>query len=269
LRLTLTHLLLAGAARRPPDALATADGGARYFLPGWLPCGECGPCRRGWVAACPRGRALSESDRTVEAEERFLTPIDEPAGLAPLDDAHAACAGVVAELQELAAKAGLGSGDLAVWIGPGARPSLGARLTALRGCPTFHLDGAAAPGVTPLARVDGARAWSEALAAVAASAPGGFLERRLFVAHAQPALVDAALALAVPGASLAFLDGAGEGHLRLDALSSNRAIVAAGFGYHPDLVPEALAALRRDPALVEGLLAEGARDEARLTLVRL
>jgi hypothetical protein len=221
------------------------------------------------VAACPRGRALSEADRAVDVDDRFLTPLDEPAGVTPMDDARAACAGVVAELQELSSRAGLGSGDLAVWIGDGARPTLGARLSALRGCPTFHLGGAAAAGVTALSLSDAPSAWSEALAASAASAPGGFLERRLFVARAEPALVDAALALAVPGTSLGFLDGAGDGRLPPSALASCRVLVSAGFGYHPDLVPEALAALRRDPALTDGLIGDGTRDDARLAFVRL
>jgi hypothetical protein len=267
LRLTITHLLFAGSGRRPPDALAAAADGTRFFLPGWLPCGECGQCRRGWVAACPRGRALSESEPSIEAEERFLTAIDDPAGAPRLDDGPAACAGVVAELQELSARVGLGSGDLAVWIGGDARMALGARLSALRGCPTFHVGGTAAPRITPLALSDDPRSWGDALAGAAASAPGGFLERRLFVARAEPALVEAALALSMPGASLGFLDGAGGATLSPGALSSCRVLVAAGFGYHPDLVPEALATLRRDPGLIDGLLGDGARDEVRLTLV--
>jgi hypothetical protein len=223
------------------------------------------------VAACPRGRALPESG-TVEVEERFLTAVDDPPGAPPLEDQRAACAGVVAELQELAAKVGLGSGDLAVWIGEDALTTLGARLSALRGCPTFHLGAgpAAGPaGVKPLPLSDQPRAWQEALAGVAAAAPGGFLERRLFLADARPALVEAALALVVPGTSLGFLTGEGGASLPPSALSSCRLVVSAGFGYHPDLVPEGLAALRRDPVLTEGLLGEGARAETRLTLVRL
>jgi hypothetical protein len=176
---------------------------------------------------------------------------------------------VVAELQELSSRAGLGSGDLTVWIGAGARPALGARLSALRGCPTFHLAGAAAAGVTALSLSEGPSVWSAALTAAAASAPGGFLERRLFVSRAEPALVEAALALAVPGTSLAFLDGAGEGRLDPGALSSCRVLVGAGFGYHPDLVPEALATLRRDPTLTDGLMGGDAGDDAQLALIRL
>ena len=160
-------------------------------------------------------------------------------------------------MQELAAKAGLGSGDLAIWIGDDARVVLGARLAAARGCPTVHLGAG-----------DDPRASLDALAAAAASAPGGFLERRLFVARAEPPLVEAALALVAPGTSLAFFDG-GSASVPMSALRSCRIIVAAGFGYHPDLVPEALAALRRDPHLTDGLLVEGPRDGARLALVRL
>jgi hypothetical protein len=268
LRLTLTHLLFAGGGRRSPDAVATAEDGARFFLPGWLPCGECGQCRRGWMAACPRGRALADSEEVVEAAERFLAPLDEPAGAPRLEDERAACAGVIAELQELSAKVGLGSGELAVWIGDDARSVLGARLSAGRGCPTFHLGGSAGSGVTALPLSAGAATWNEALATAAAAAPGGFLERRIFLSSAAPALVEAALSLAIPGTSLGLLDGDGGGVVRPGALSSCRLVVAAGFGYHPDLVPEALAALRRDPALTDGLIGQGARDPARLILLR-
>ena len=110
---------------------------------------------------------------------------------------------------------------------------------------------------------------SLATAAAAASAPGGFLERRLFLARAEASLVEAALAVTVPGSGLGILDGAGGASLPTSALASCRVLVAAGFGYHPDLVPEALATLRREPELTSGLLAEGAPDEARLTLLRL
>ena len=199
----------------------------------------------------------------VEAGERFLTAVDDPPGAPRLDDALAACAGVVAELQELSAKAGLGSGDLVVWIGDDPRMALGARLSRARGCPTFTL-GAAAEATLRLG--DGPAAWGEALAVAAASAPGGFLERRLFVARADPALLEAALALAVPGTSVAIIDGSGGGTLPAGALASCRVLVAAGFGYHPDLVPEALATLRREAALTEGLVAEG--RGAPMTLVR-
>jgi hypothetical protein len=178
---------------------------------------------------------------------------------------------VVAELQELAARAGLGSGDLAVWIGDGPRAVLGARLSAARGCATFHLRATPGPGGgTALGLADGPSVWSDALAAAAASAPGGFLERRLFVESAEPALVESALALAAPGTSIGFIEGAGSGALPPAALASCRVVVAAGRGYHPDLIPEALAALRRDSALVDDLIAvdEGG-DGARFGLRRI
>jgi hypothetical protein len=272
-QLQLTHLLL-GGARRPADALAFSAGTtSRHFVPGWLPCGECGRCRRGWLAACPRGRVLVEpgAPAVLEVADRFVVPVDEPAGAAPLDDARAACAGVVAELQELAARVGLGSGDLAVWIGDGARAVLGARLSLARGCATFHLRASPGPGGgTALASADGPDAWSEILATAAAAAPGGFLERRLFVESAAPALVESALSLAAPGTSIGFIEGAGNGALPPAALASCRVVVAAGRGYHPDLLPEALAALRRDPTLVDDLIAvDDSGDGARFGLRRI
>jgi hypothetical protein len=281
MRLALTHFLFAGASdARPPDALGTTvdEPARRFFVPGWLPCGECGRCRRGWLAACPRGQALvppGSQSQTVELPERFLCAVDDPTGVAALDDGEAVAAGVVAELQEAGARAGLGSGDVAVWIGEDARSTLGARLSAARGCTSFQLrstDVGAYPGVTSLSPADGGEAWSSALAAAAAAAPGGFQERRLFVARAEASLVASALALVVPGTTLSFLDGSGAATVRPSELSSCRMIVAAGRGYHPDLVPEALAALRRDRTLTQDLVVEGAlpaaRDDARLTLVR-
>jgi hypothetical protein len=273
LRLSLTHLLVTG--HRPADALAASLelSGRRFFVPGWLPCGECGRCRRGWVAACERARAVWENGaREVELTERFLFDLDEPTGVAPLPEASAACAGVVAELQELGARAGLGSGDVAVWIGDDARTRLGARLSASRGCSTFHVS-AGAPattGVVSLPSKAPPARWIEALAAAAAAAPGGFQERRLFVARAESTLVEAALALWAPGSTLAFVDGAGPASLQPSALASGRMIVATGRGYHPDLLPEAMASLRREPGLIEDLLVEGATPaDDRLGLVRL
>lgn len=268
MRLRATHRLHAGDGDRPPDALAISDEGRRFFVPGWLPCGECGPCRRGWVAGCPRGQALGQ-DAAIETSDRFVAPLDEPPGVAAIEDRRAACAGAVAEMQELSARAGLGTGDLAVWIGSDARCALGARLSAARGCTTFVLQPGASPGpgITGLDAAAGAESWRQALATAASTAPGGFQERRLFVSRAEPALVSAALSLIQPGATLAFVDGRGAATLEPGQLLSCRVVVGAGRGYHPDLVPEALAALRAQPGLVDDLIAEGAPRADRLTLV--
>jgi threonine dehydrogenase-like Zn-dependent dehydrogenase len=260
-RLRLTHICYAGASGvRPPDALAVdPDSGQRVFVPGWLPCGECGRCRRGWVAACERGQALvgpPAGPSVVDANDRFLTPLED-LSTAPLPEPVAACAGAVAEVAELAARSGLGAGDVAVWIGDDVRCALGARLSATRGCATFLLTSSELPprnAVNQLRLSAAPTSWSAALEAAAAAAPGGFQERRLFVARPTPLLVDAALALAAPGATLAFLESVGSAAVSPGALASCRMIVAAGRGYHPDLVPEALASLRRDPTLTDGLL---------------
>jgi hypothetical protein len=260
MKLRLDHLLLARPdGARPPDAIGVPVDAPdrRFFVPGWLPCGECGRCRRGWLAACPRGRRLDASAPEIEVSDRFLTDVDDPPGSARLHDAAAACAGLVAEVQEASARAGLGPGDAVVWIGDDARCALGARLAAARGCASFTLGapGAARAGVTDLDASAGAESWAAALAAPAASAPGGFQERRLFLSRAGEDEVAAALALAAPGAVLTFLDGRGPASLRPADLPLCRIIVAAGWGYHPDFVPEALAALRSDEGLVADLLA--------------
>jgi hypothetical protein len=275
-RLRATHLLLAGPDdRRPPDAVArSVDDDRAFFVPGWLPCGECGQCRRGWVAACPRGRSsVNGRDSALELPERFLTALDEPVGVAPLAPEQAACAGVVAECQELAARAGLGGGDLTVWIGDDARCSLGARLTAARGLTTFRIGGAGVALREKIVALDPAgdpRGWNEELTAAASGAPGGFQERRLFVAQAAPGLLAAAAALIAPGTTVTILDGRGGGSLDLAALAPGRMILGVGRGYHPDLVPEALAALRRDASLTADLVGTDASPSAlRFALVAL
>jgi hypothetical protein len=274
-RLRVTHLLFAGPGeRRPPDAVARRpDDDRAFFVPGWLPCGECGHCRRGWVSACPQGRAsAARAEGDLEIDERFLTALDDPAGVGPLAPAQAVCAGVVAEVQELAARAGLGAGDLAVWIGDDARCALGARLTASRGVTTFSLGAGFGSGekVSVLDPAGDPPTWDQSLTAAASGAPGGFQERRLFVAQATPGLVAAAVALVAPGTTLAFLDGRGGGAVDPATLAPGRMIVGVGRGYHPDLVPEALAALRRDPALTEGLFGdEASRSASRFALVSL
>jgi hypothetical protein len=262
MRVRLTHLLEAGTpGTRPVEALAREREAPerRLFVPGWLPCGECGRCRRGLVAACPRGHTLADAapglapGMEIELDGRFLVALDEPGGATPLDDQRAASAGLVAEVLETTARAGLGPEHLAVWIGDDARCALGAGLSAARGCPTFRLASAppttnasSPPAVTELAPTGDAAAWREALQATPSAAPGGVRERRLFLASADPPSLAAALALLEPGSALSLLDASGGALLPLSQVVLGRVLVAVGGRYHPDFLPEALAVLRRE-----------------------
>ena len=261
MRVRLTHLLLCNG--QPADGLGRAldQGGRRVFVPGWLPCGECARCRRGLVAVCPRGRRLIEVEgpRAVEhdVDGRFVTAVDEPAGAAPLDDAHAACAGAVASIIEATARAGLGPEQVSVWLGRDLRSRIGARYAAKRGCPSLvAAQGEPSPfdaGVTMLPANAGA--WADAVRAVAPIGPE-LRPRRLFIAGDEPEAAADAMALAEPGTTLVFL-GAPAATLRIDELALCRVLIGGG-RYHPDLIPEALAALRSDPDLVDGLIVSGA-----------
>jgi threonine dehydrogenase-like Zn-dependent dehydrogenase len=278
MQVRLTHLLF-GEAERPVEALGREEGesGRRLFLPGWLACGECARCRRGLVAACPRGRPLFEAagrPAVLELEGRFLTPIDEPAGATSLGDDAAACAGVVAEVSDAQARAGLGPEQVAVWLGDDPRARIGARLTARRGCPCFRLGAPgeeAEAGVTVLDVAAAPATWAAAVAAVASAGPGELRARRLFVTTAAQEAIIAALSLVEPGATLVFLGAPAAPPIRLADLPLCRVLVGQrGGAYHPDLVPEALAALRADPALLAGLIvpADGPVP-GRLAVVRL
>jgi threonine dehydrogenase-like Zn-dependent dehydrogenase len=257
MRLRVTHLLVVDAAPdRPADGLAvelagTPAGARRLFVPGWLPCGECGPCRRGLVAACPRGHApfaglTAPPAAPLElASERFLTPVD-VAGDA-LEDPVAVTAGLAAEVIEAAARAGLGPGQVAVWAGTDARCVLGARWAAARAATSFHLRHPPAPAAAiPLDLGDGPERWRDTIAAALQQAHGA-PERRLFLGGRSADEARAALALADPGTTISFLPGAPAVALDTRAHPLSRILTAgASEGrYHPDLVTEALAALRK------------------------
>jgi D-arabinose 1-dehydrogenase-like Zn-dependent alcohol dehydrogenase len=274
MRVRLTHLLYGNG--QPADGLGReiAQGERRVFVPGWLPCGECARCRRGLVAVCPRGRRLIEGEGPValehEVDGRFVTGIDEPVGVAPLDDAHAACAGAVASVIEATARAGLGPEQVSVWLGLDPRSRIGARFAAKRGCPSLVAAHGQPPsvvdvGVTVLPA--SAAAWADAVRAVAPIGPE-LRPRRLFVAGDEPEAAADAMTLVEPGTTLVFL-GAPAAAVRIDQLVLCRVLIGGG-RYHPDLIPEALAALRTDPDLVDGLLVSGAdRSPGYLALVGL
>jgi threonine dehydrogenase-like Zn-dependent dehydrogenase len=262
----ITHLL-----RYPLDDMTAAEavvevgeagpGAGRLFAPGVLPCGECPACRRGLVAICPARRTLIDASSSVpaavEAPDRFLTPLDDLPDLPALPSPVALLAGPVALAQQALALASAGPGDAAVWLGGDALARLGARTAAARGLKTFLL---AAPG-DPAPSVDGVTSASdpallrEAIAAAETPAGGHATrtQRHLIATRSAPALWPLAAQLAAPGGTLTLL---GPGPLLLPAIELPAELRLLRTGtYHPDLVPESLALLRREPGFAEHLRA--------------
>jgi threonine dehydrogenase-like Zn-dependent dehydrogenase len=257
----VTHRLAGGAIGRPGDALAiVTDGRARpdrLFVPGVLPCGECPTCRRGLCAACTAARpafgdtGASAEDLTADLPDRFLVSVGDES----LPAAHLVAAGLAAEIIGAAARAGLGPGETAVWMGQDPWARLGASWSARRGCRTFWIPSPASTGDAPPADVERldpaapATEWRRLVeSSEAAGGPaGGRPERKIFVCDPTGPLAAAALALAVPGASLSLLRAVGAG-APVTIADLNTALplrLLTGSAYHPDLISEAIAAIRR------------------------
>ncbi len=252
MRLRLTHVLtypLEGATDPERDAVASAEQAGpprRFFVPGRLPCGACHLCRRGLTAACPAAHTLStEGSPLVELPDRFVTPIDEPDDAPVLDPELAAAAGLVALGIQAAAAANLTPGDVALWVGGGVVARTGAQLAAGRGARSILIgDPAAAPtGVHGVADAEQVPALLAAESAEASPAGHQRSTRRLFLTRIDRSTLQTAGRLADAGASLVVI---GRPPIPLDGLVlPAEARLAQVSGYHPDLVPEALALLRR------------------------
>jgi threonine dehydrogenase-like Zn-dependent dehydrogenase len=252
----ITHVAtpVPGAGQRFPDALGVIEGAdaGRVFVPGWLPCGECGRCRRALVTACAHGRpslpdpAAPPRGLTLDLPERFLTPVDVPAEAERLSDFAAVCAGFAATLIDATASAGMTPGDLAIWLGDDFVSAAGSALSAARGCSAFRAarTGDDVSGVTTLSLADNITDWLAALAVAESAGPSGRRARRLFVSGGGTEHLAQACALADPGSTIAVLGAAGAALGSGLVLPARCRLLALG-GYHPDLVPEGLAALRR------------------------
>jgi threonine dehydrogenase-like Zn-dependent dehydrogenase len=255
-RLQLTHLLayeLDGSEAGERDAVAlgppAAEGAERrYFVPGRLPCGSCALCRRGLVAACAAaviavpGEAAGR-DSALEVPERFLTPLDEPAPARPLPSQLAAGAGLVALAIQASAAANLTAGDVAIWLGGGVLADVGAQLTAGRGARTLVLGGPgpARPAIEALPSPSDLLAHLQA-EPLADAAEHQCSTRRVFLTRTEGPVLRAASLLADAGASLVTI-GRGVARPGPELLLPPEIRVTRISGYHPDLVPEALALL--------------------------
>jgi threonine dehydrogenase-like Zn-dependent dehydrogenase len=261
-RFRVTHQLgyqLEGAAGAAWDGVACgeASGGKsapRFFLPGRLPCGNCSLCRRGLAAACttPLDAITSDLDHVrstaLELSDRFLTPLDEPPEVDRLPSELAAGAGLVALGIQAAATANLMPGDVAIWLGGGLLAQVGAQLTAARGARSFLIGGELSrTEESPLLTSCASPAEVQSRLRGEADAIGSAHQRsirRVFVTRSDPATLRCTVLLADAGASL-ILIGRGPARLMADFELPAEARLSRVSGYHPDLVPEALALLRR------------------------
>lgn len=260
MRIRLTHQLaypLEGADAGAGDAVGCEESGSperagpRYFVPGRLPCGACGLCRRGLAAACPAavvvqpGGPSPAETAALELPNRFLTPLDDPAVSLPqpIPSELAAGAGLVALIIQAAAAANLTAGDVAVWLGGGPLAEVGAQLTAGRGARTLALsEPAPSPSFERCASVSDLLDRLERQPTLEGAAHQRST-RRVFLTRTEAATIEAAGRIADVGAVLVSI-GRGPAHLTGLGLPSEARLTRVS-GYHPDLVPEALALLRR------------------------
>lgn len=274
MQIIVTHLAsyrLGGAVVTDALAIAADATGApappRFFVPGFLPCGECGRCRRALVGAC--ATALSplrdlvaprEATRACDLPARFLTAVDEPMDAAALSSEAAAAAGLAAFALYALASANVMPGDLSLWIGTGPLSMAGASCARALGAHGLVIDDADPPstGDTP-----GGHAQSQIAAETVGDGVHGNRKRVLFAAGSAPADWPLIAALAEPGATIVALGPllrSLPSGLPTDARLLHLSVA------HPDFVPEALAAIRRGDVAIP-TTAGGPREEPASTAV--
>jgi 6-hydroxycyclohex-1-ene-1-carbonyl-CoA dehydrogenase len=112
--------------------------GRPVIVPRLLPCGECGLCLRGRVAACPsrRRRGAPAAEETVPA--RFLLPLAPPLLPEPVPLGElwrwAALADALAAPHTGLCRAGQGPGELCVILGGGFRAAAAVLVVRAVGC---------------------------------------------------------------------------------------------------------------------------------------
>jgi hypothetical protein len=234
LALTLTHRFsyhLGGQEHVDGLALGREDR-RRYFVPGFLPCGECGRCRRALVGACvsPRHPLSSDPapDLALQLPTRFVIPVDEPDEVARLDPQVLSRAGLVAFALTAASTANLIPGDVALWLGHGPLTDVGVWVSRSSGAHGATIGDPSVSTGTP------------------AELDSGHGNRKRVVFLVGPTSDDwtRAIALAEPGATLLAV-GSHDQSLPSDLRLPIEARLLQVAAFHPDFLPEAFAALRR------------------------
>jgi len=239
------------------DAVASVAGLSEkqlVFVPGRLPCGECGACRRGFVSACLAPNPWLEAWEVERARNaacpapsvgnRYVYEFD------GLDPHSAAAAGLAARVIESAGRAGMTAGHVAAWLGDSDLAAIGAAWTARRGCRTVLIgSNRCVPSVHTVETVEEA---VRVLADFDSEAPTGFCERHVFIAHSESSRTteQPASDILTPGTTVTHLQDLGGHTASADESAAFRAPwggdtrhFIAGAHYHPDFVPEGLAAI--------------------------
>jgi len=219
--------------------------GERVLVGPVRPCFECDVCRRGHPAVCPArlrlgldvdGALASHVVARARATTGLTGPLD---GVLPGPEA-ALLPREAALAYDMAVRAGLAPGDVAIWLGSGPIARLGAAVTRALGAATF------VPTAEELALSprDCATAVGERLRAAGATLPP-----RVFEVSARAVGRERAAALAGPGATLVLLAASAAGSpdaaaLPAALLDGDVAVVGVA-GAHPDLLPELAALVAR------------------------
>ncbi len=118
--------------------------GRPVLVPGVLPCGECELCRGGRANACPTGaRPGHDLDGGLATHllvpGRSLVTLEEPVGECELWEL-AAVSQMISSAFQCVLRAGIGRGDLAVFVGLGSVGSFGVQVAAAFGATVFGVD---------------------------------------------------------------------------------------------------------------------------------
>jgi len=218
--------------------VAAADGlsdllGRRLLMPEVLPCGQCALCQRGRGPACtfatrPGMTVPGALASHVRVPARYLTPADRelapPASLEPWW--LAAPAGPAARVYHALVRAGLGPGELALFVGDTAEARLGAQIAAQKGAQALVVSPTEATADAVRARLGEGppRVW------------------RVLDMTGRAAVARAAVALLpeLKTGSLSLV-GSAAPELLLDPAALSEVPLLTTEGPHPDLLPELLA----------------------------
>ena len=245
--------------------------GRRLLVPEALPCGECPTCQRGRGPACPRAIRPGRTGPGALASHlrvpgRSLGPADGELAAPAAAGAPwllAAVAGPAARIYHALVRAGVGPGELCLFVGPTAESRLGVRLAELQGARARELT------------IAGAQAEAEAAAAPAAPAPEAEAEAEeaprvvhVFDTTGRAAGARAAAGLYGPSGTLSIVGESAEplAFSRAELLERPLLCTAAP---HPDLLPELLARLVRGDLDLAPLCAPVGPAELEEALARL